>query len=113
MGCRSVEILMLGGASISIILPYYHQKSDVKKMRGRKGFYPKLVLLGIHDRCTSAICSRISLFATAACSLEESQRLMETLYGFKIDIKTIRQIFKRVALRARACFESEKVPLEE
>jgi hypothetical protein len=113
MGYRAVTIRMLGGTLVTVMVPYYHQKSDLKKMRGRKGFYPKLLLLGIHDRCTSAICSRISLFATAACSLDESKRLMETLYGFKLDIKTIRMIFKRFALRARACFESGKVPLEE
>jgi hypothetical protein len=53
------------------------------------------------------------LFATAACSLEEAMRLMETLYGFKLDVKTIRLIFKRFAMRARACFESGEVPLEE
>jgi hypothetical protein len=113
MGYRAVTIRMLGGTLITVVVPYYHQKSDIKKMRARKGFYPKLSLLGIHDRCTSAICSRISLFATAACSLEESKRLMESLYGFKLDVKTIRMIFKRFALRARACFESGKVPLEE
>jgi len=82
-------------------------------MRGRRGFYPRLLLLGIHDRCTSAFSSRMSLFATAACSLKESQCLMETLYGFKLDIKKIRMIFKRFAMRARACFESGEVPLEE
>lgn len=113
MGYRAVKIHLLGGTAISIKAPYYHQKSDLKKMRGRKGLYPKLLLLGIHDRCTSAMCSRISLFATAACSLEESKRLMETLYGFTLDVKTIRMIFKRFALRARACFESEKVPLSQ
>ena len=113
MGCRTVKIRMLGGTLITVMVPYYHQKTDLKKMRGRKGFYPKLLLLGIHDRCTSGICSRISLFATAACSLEESKRLMETLYGFKLDIKAIRMIFKRFALRARACFDSGEVPLTE
>jgi hypothetical protein len=112
MGRRAVKVRMLGGTLITVMVPYYHQKSD-KKMGVRKGFYPKLLLLGIHDRCTSAICSRISLFATAACSLEESKRLMETLYGFKLDIKTIRMIFKRFALRARACFDSGQMPLED
>src|SRR5580693_3427402 len=55
MGRRAVKVRMLGGTLITVMVPYYHQKSDKKKMRGRKGFYPKLLLLGIHDRCTSAI----------------------------------------------------------
>ena len=113
LGYRAVTIRMLGGTQIIVMASYYHQKSNLKKMQGKRGFYPRLLLLGIHDRCTSAFCSRVSLFATAACSLEEAGRLMETLYGFKIDIKTIRLIFKRFAMRARASYESGKVPLEE
>src|SRR3990167_9554438 len=71
-GHRAVTIRMLGGTAVTIVTAYYHQKSDLKKLKGRKGFYPRLLLLGIHDRCTPALCSRASLFATAACSLEEA-----------------------------------------
>jgi hypothetical protein len=112
MGRRAITIRMLGGTPITIITTYYHQKSDLKKLKGRKGFYPRLLLLGIHDRCTPALCSRASLFATAACSLEEAQRLMNTLYGFCLDIKTIRMICKRFAMRARAAFKAGEIPLE-
>jgi hypothetical protein len=38
---------------------------------------------------------------------------METLYGFQLDVKKIRLIFKRFAMRARATYELEKVPLTE
>lgn len=55
----------------------------------------------------------MSLFATAACSLEESQRLLETLYRFNLDIKTIRMVCKRFSLRARICFKAGSVPLTE
>lgn len=112
MGRRAVTMRMLGGTLVTIEVTYYHQKSD-KKSRSKKGFYPKLLLLGIHDRCTPALCSRVSLFATAACSFEEAKRLMETLYGFKLDIKTIRMICKRFAFRARTCFTDGEVPIEE
>lgn len=36
---------------------------------------------------------------------------MSTLYGFHLDIKTIRLICARFAARARACFKAEEVPL--
>src|SRR3990167_438741 len=111
-GHRAVTIRMLGGTAVTIVTAYYHQKSDLKKLKGRKGFYPRLLLLGIHDRCTPALCSRASLFATAACSLEEAQRLMNTLYGFCLDIKTIRMICRRFAMRARAAFKAGEIPLE-
>jgi hypothetical protein len=112
IGRRTVTIRMLGGTLVTIEVTYYHQKSDTKS-RSRKGFYPKLLLLGIHDKCTPALSSRVSLFATAACSFEEAKRLMETLYGFKLDIKTIRMICKRFAFRARTCFTDGEVPIKE
>ncbi len=113
LGYRAVRVRMLGGTQVIVMVPYYHQKSNLKKMQSKRGFHPRLLLLGIHDRCTPAFSSRVSLFATAACSLEESGRLMETLYGFKLDIKTIRLIFKRFAMRARVCYESGKVLLDK
>lgn len=112
MGRRTVTIRMLGGTLVTIEVTYYHQKSDTKS-RTRKGFYPKLLLLGIHDKCTPALSSRVSLFATAACSFEEAKRLMETLYGFKLGIKTICMICKRFAFRARTCFTDGEIPIKE
>lgn len=38
---------------------------------------------------------------------------MQTLYGFRLDIKTIRMICKRFAMRARTSFKAGEVPLEE
>jgi len=112
MGRRVITIRMLGGTLVTITMAYYHQKFD-KKYREGKGFYPGLLLLGIHDKCTPALSSRASLFATAACSFEEAKRLMETLYGFSLGIKTIRMIAKRFAMRARMCFKEGEMPLEE
>ena len=112
MGNRKVMIRMLAGTFVTIEATYYHQKSD-SKLQSKKGFYPKLLLLGIHDRSTSALCSCASLFATAACSLEEAQRLMSTLYGFDLNIKTIRMICKRFAMRARVSFHDEAIPVGE
>jgi len=111
MGRRRLKIRLLGGTQVLFSIPYYHQKTNLKKMQKKKGFYPRLFLLGIHDRCTPALSSLVSLFATAACSLEESKCLMETLYRFNLDIKTIRMICKRFSMRARLCFKAGEVPL--
>jgi hypothetical protein len=112
MGRRTIYIHMVGGTLVAIEATYYHQKSDTKS-RSKKGFYPRLLLLGIHDKCTPALTSRASLFATAACSFEEARRLMQTLYGFRLDTKTIRTICKRFAMRARVSFKAGEVPLDE
>jgi hypothetical protein len=113
MGWRSVIIRFLGGSEVTLSVPYYHQKSVIKKQEGKKGFYPRLVLLGIHERCTSALLSRVSLFATASCSFEEAKRLMGTLYGFALDIKSIRRICRHFAMRARSSFEAGEIALDE
>ena len=113
MGRRTMTVRLLGGTPVQLSAPYYHQKIDIKEMQSKKGFYPRLSLLGIHDKCTPALSSRVSLFATAACSLDEAKRLMGTLYGFNLDIKTIRMICKRFSMRARICFNAGKVPLTE
>jgi hypothetical protein len=38
---------------------------------------------------------------------------MGTLYGFHLDVKTIRMICKRFAIRARVSFQDEEIPIEE
>jgi hypothetical protein len=113
MGCRTITVRMLGGTPVKLSAPYYHLKTDIQKMQSKKGFYPRLLLLGIHDKCTQALSSRVSLFATAACSLSEAKLLMGTLYGFNLDIKTIRMVCKRFSMRARASFKAGEIPLAE
>jgi hypothetical protein len=113
MGWRTISIRFLGGTEVMLLAPYYHQKSNLEKQQSQKGFYPRLVLVGIHDRCTPALLSRVSLFATACCSFEEAKRLMGTLYGFTLDVKSIRRIWQRFAMRARVSFKAGEVELEE
>jgi len=113
MGARVISIKMLGGTKVEIIANYYHKKSDLKnKKRKKQGIYPGLSLLGINDKCSPALSSRISIFATAASSFEEAKKLMETLYGFSVDVKTIQLICKRFAMRARLSFSKGSLPLD-
>jgi hypothetical protein len=57
MGRRAVTVRMLGGILVTIIAIYYHQKTDTKKLRGWKSFYPRLLLMGIDDKCTPSLSS--------------------------------------------------------
>jgi len=113
MGYRSITIRMLGGTKIELRTPYYHRKATLKKHGGKRGFYAGLILLGIHERCTPASGSMISLLATASCSFDEASKLIQTLLGYSVNVKTIRLICKRFALRARTCQEADSFDFGE
>jgi len=91
-----------------ITTDYYARK---KKNKNREyGFYPVLCLLGIHDKCTPALASEVSMVSAALCSLEEAKQMLQSR-GCNLDIKTIRNIVKRYAARARLFQEGEQEEL--
>ena len=97
-GLVSVQIRFAGGTSLCLHVTYWSRKGAAGK-RG-KGLYPELYLLGIHDHCTPLLASEIAQSAAALCSLKEAQHMMES-HGRKLDIKTVRNVTKRFAARAR------------
>lgn len=97
-GWRSVNIRCVGGTVIAVQVPYYARNCDARK-KG-KGLYPALCLLGIHDRCTPGLASEISQASAALCSLEEARNMLSTR-GCQLNIKTVRNVVKRFAARAR------------
>ena len=90
---------------------YYHRSGKEKAKKHNKGFYPGLILLGIHDYCTPAVASEVSLLSTTSSSTKEAQQLIMELRGYNIGEKTIVRIFKRFAERARACRDMNKMPI--
>lgn len=109
-GYRSVGIRFLGGSLIQIESIYYSRVGKEKPGKQKKGFYAGFILLGIHDYCTAAVASEISLLSTALSSTKEAQQLIMELRGYKIDEKTMFRIFKRFAERARICRDMDKLP---
>lgn len=97
-GKRTVLIRFSGGTSVNVIADYYARK---KKHKNREhGFYPALCLFGIHDKCTPALASEVSMVSAALCSLDEAKQMLHGR-GCNLNIKTIRNIVKRYAVRAR------------
>jgi hypothetical protein len=101
-----VHIRFSGGALLPLSVAYWSRKGSAGK-RG-KGLYPELHLLGIHDHCTPFLASEIAQAAAALCSLEEARHMMESR-GCSLDIKTVRNVAKRFASRARAGQKAEPV----
>ena len=98
-GLRVVNIRFSGGTELPLVVTYYTRNCDERRRRS-KGYYPGLILLGIHDRCTPELASEISMACAALCSFEEAQHMLAR-HGCRLDIKTIRNIMKRFAARAR------------
>jgi len=98
VGWRTVNIILESGLKTAVAAPYYARRAGGKN---RKGFYPAFTLMGIFDRCTSAIASIASMFVAALSSLEEAKSML-TQHGINLDIKTIRDIAKAFARRAKA-----------
>ena len=97
-GQRWVKIHFSGGTVIFLKVAYYTRSCDKKKRR--KGQYPALLLLGIHDHCTPGLASEISMASAALCSYEEARHMLNSR-GCSLNIKTIRNTVKRFAARAR------------
>ncbi len=101
-----VWVRFSGGSTLPMSVAYWARKGAAGK-RG-KGLYPELYLLGIHDHCTPLIASDIAQAAAALCSLEEARHMMESR-GCSLNIKTVRNITKRFAARARAGQQADSV----
>ncbi len=102
-GWRSVNVRFIGGTLITLKVAYYTRNCD--KNKRNKGIYPALCLLGIHDRCTPRLASEVSMLSAALCSFEEAKRMLENR-GISMNIKTVGNIVKRFAARARVAQEN-------
>lgn len=106
-GRRLIKVRFFGGTVIMLSASYYARNCD-ERSAGRpsgsrkrcKGVYPGLYLLGIHDRCTPGLASEIAIASAALCSLEEARHMLAS-HGCDLNIKTVRQVVKRFAARAR------------
>jgi hypothetical protein len=77
-GLRIVNIRFLGGTEISLIVTYYARNCDGRCHRA-KGYYPGLILLGIHDGCTAELASEISMACAALSSFEEARQCLKAV----------------------------------
>lgn len=98
-GLRPVALRLAGGQEV-VIKASYFSRNERTAQRG-KGFYPALLLLGIHHRCTPALASDVAQLSAAMGSLEEAQQQLEH-QGVKLAMKTISSIAYQFAERARA-----------
>jgi len=69
-------------------------------------------VLGVLDGCSMRLASDVSMAAASLASIKEAQDMLHAR-GCFLDFKTIRNIVKRFALRARNCQEQGEFPLKD
>ncbi len=104
---KEVKIATSYGETIVTVATYFSQegKKDNRKKK-RKGIYPGLFLLGIHDRLTPKLASEISSSAVIVGSYAEAQQVLKER-GIVFDIKSICNICNRYARRGKLSAQSE------
>ncbi|MCI5158660.1 MAG: hypothetical protein D3906_09535 [Candidatus Electrothrix sp. AUS1_2] len=112
-GVREVNILTSFGVTITVVASYFSQANKKDKRRQkRKGIYPGLFLLGIHDRLTPKLASEISSIAAIVGSYAEARQVMAS-NGIFIDIKKISSTCQRYAQRAKMSARTEGYKFSE
>lgn len=100
---RSVGVRFPGGSVIPLIASYWIEHRS-KQAAG--GVFLSLHLLGIYDHCSPLLVAEIPKLCAALASLKEAQDLLADR-GCPVDIKTIRNVMKRFARRARVCQKAQ------
>ena len=109
-GIRDVTVRPSRGEPFAVKTIYFSQKG--KRKKNRVGFYPGLILLGIHDHCTPLLASEVSLTTVVMSSFEEAETALADR-GICLDVSTIRNITVRFAARAKAIQRGESYEFGE
>jgi hypothetical protein len=96
---RRVGVRFPGGSVIPLVASYWIEHCSGQAIGG---VFLSLHLLGVYDHCSPLLVTEIPQLCAALASLKEAQDLLADR-GCLVDIKTIRNITKRFAKRARLC----------
>lgn len=111
-GKETVMIRTGQGVAVAVRATYYRRKGTRRAGKRYRGVYAGLVLLGIHERCTPALSSEVSLLVAMLGSLEEAQKVLLDR-GVALNIKTLRTITYGCAHRARLVQRMETLEFDE
>ncbi len=109
---EGVWVRTASGYEIWVMARYFRRKGDRSGKRRYRGFYLGLLLLGIHERCTSGFAAEVSLLAAMLGSLAEAREVLAER-GARIDIKVLRRITYRFSQRARLTQRLKGLGFEE
>ncbi len=111
-GQEEVRICTGSGLWIRVRVSYYRRRCDRRKKKRSRGVYAGLVLLGIHERCTPLLGSRVSMMTALLSSFKEAKQVLSD-QGIELGVKVIRKLAYRYAARARVVQQSAAFCLGE
>ena len=111
-GKQAVRICIASGLWITVRVNYYRRRCDRRHKKRGKGVYAGLVILGIHERCTPVVSSRVSMLTALLSSFKEARQVLSD-QGFELGVKVIRKVAYRYAARARVIQQTQAFCLGE
>jgi hypothetical protein len=111
-GKQPVRICIGSGLWVTVRVSYYRRRCDRRKKKRGKGVYAGLVILGVHERCTPVVSSRVSMLTALLSSFKEARQVLSE-QGFELGVKVIRKVAYRYAARARVIQQSQAFCLGE
>ncbi len=111
-GRKAVRILTRDGVEITLWVRYYRRACDRRKGKRHQGVYAGLVLLGIHERCTSTLAATVGAWSALLSSFEEVRQVLHE-QGVELGVKVLRKLAYRYADRARVMQQAGAWPAQE
>jgi hypothetical protein len=111
-GQEEVRICTGSGLWIRVRVSYYRRRCDRRNKKRSRGVYAGLVLLGIHERCTPLLGSRVSMLTALLSSFKEAKQVLSD-QGIELGVKVIRKLAYRYGARARLVQQSAAFCLGE
>ncbi len=92
-GCREKTVHLPGGVTVTLHLTYYHRSWDIEKVAGkpRRGLSPAAILLGISEKFTPAVRTRMAKAAALLGSFEEAAQMLAE-QGLSVSVNQIRKV---------------------
>ena len=104
-GREEVRICTGSGLRIRVRVSYYRRRCDRRKKKRSRGVYAGLILVGIHERCTPLLSSRVSMMSALLSSFQEAKQVLSE-QGIELGVKVMRKLAYRYAARARVVQQS-------
>jgi hypothetical protein len=110
-GLRPITLRFAQGPPVVVVAAYYTRGNGPAGSLP-KGFFPALLLLGIHEHCSPSLASAAGQLVALLGSFREAQRLLQQR-GCLLSVNTLRRVTYRYAARARLRQKANKAACQE
>jgi hypothetical protein len=92
-GCREKKVNLPGGVTVTLTITYYHRswKDEQVRNKPRRGLYPALMILGISEKFTPGVRTRMAKAAALLGSFEEAAEMLAE-QGLCVSVNPIRKV---------------------